>query len=105
MFFLLPTDNEGFLPKKKGFPFIAFRPNGSVWLLVYFVLLLLFGLAATLRVTARGGSVVVVGYNCFVLLASLCLFVVCAHLCYSLSIYRSLSFSGVLCGRSLTLFS
>jgi hypothetical protein len=39
--FLLPTDNEGFLPKKKGFPFIALRPNGSVWLLAYFLLLFL----------------------------------------------------------------
>jgi hypothetical protein len=102
--FLLPTDNEGFLPKKKGFPFIALRPNGSVWLLAYF-LLLFFGLAATLRVTARGGSVVVVGYNCFVLLASLCFFVAYGQPCYSLSICRSLSFSGVLCGCSLSLFS
>jgi hypothetical protein len=57
------------------------------------------------QVLSSNVRVVVVGYNCFALLASLCLFVACAHLCYSLSIYRSLSFSGVLCLCSLSLFS
>jgi hypothetical protein len=50
-------------------------------------------------------SVVVVGYKCFVLLASLCFFVAYGQPCYSLSICHSLSFSGVLCGCSLSLFS
>jgi hypothetical protein len=56
-------------------------------------------------ITAIVLPVVVVGYNCFVLLASLCFFVAYGQPCYSLSICRSLSFSGVLCGRSLSLFS
>jgi hypothetical protein len=45
--------------------------------------------------------VVVVGYNCFVLLASLCLFVACSHPCLSIA----LCLSPVFCGSSLSLFS